>query len=358
VAVAPDAEKTAGNGQRAPMAITVAGLTKNYGEIEAVRGIDFEVPTGETFGFLGPNGAGKSTTIKILCTLARPTSGTARVAGHDVTTERDRVRRNIGLVFQDTTLDNYLTGAQNLRFHAELYGVPAAAVAPRMQQVMEMVGLWDRRDAPARTFSKGMRQRLAIARALIHDPPVLFLDEPTANLDPEGARTVRDFLLELRRERRTILLSTHLLDEADRICDRVGVLHTRLLAAGPPSELRAGRPGHVTRVQLAELTDAVVTAARAVAAGPVEVTSGATSSATGGPAGGTVAVPVGDPGRDNPALVAAIVAAGGRIRFVTEATTSLEEAYLTLLGGAGSTEPRVTQLEGTQLEGTKPGGPQ
>jgi len=203
-----------------------------------------------------------------------------------------------------------------------------------------------------------MRQRLAIARALIHDPPVLFLDEPTANLDPEGARTVRDFLLELRRERRTILLSTHLLDEADRICDRVGVLHTRLLAAGPPSELRAGRPGHVTRVQLAELTDAVVTAARAVAAGPVEVTSGATSSATGGPAGGTVAVPVGDPGRDNPALVAAIVAAGGRIRFVTEATTSLEEAYLTLLGGAGSTEPRVTQLEGTQLEGTKPGGPQ
>jgi ABC-2 type transport system ATP-binding protein len=208
-----------------------------------------------------------------------------------------------------------------------------------------------------------MRQRLAIARALIHDPPVLFLDEPTANLDPEGARTVRDFLLELRRERRTILLSTHLLDEADRICDRVGVLHTRLLAAGPPSELRAGRPGHVTRVQLAELTDAVVTAARAVAAGPVEVTSSATSSATGGPAGGTVAVPVGDPGRDNPALVAAIVAAGGRIRFVTEATTSLEEAYLTLLGGAGSTEPRVTQLEGTQLEGTqlegtKPGGPQ
>jgi ABC-2 type transport system ATP-binding protein len=149
--VAPDAEASAatagaaagGNGQGPPMAITVAALTKNYGEIEAVRGIDFEVPTGETFGFLGPNGAGKSTTIKILCTLARPTSGTARVAGHDVTTERDAVRRNIGLVFQDTTLDNYLTGAQNLRFHAELYGVPTAAVAPRMQQVMEMVGLWD-----------------------------------------------------------------------------------------------------------------------------------------------------------------------------------------------------------------------
>ena len=136
----------------------------------------------------------------------------------------------------------------------------------------------------------------------------------------------------------------------------LGVNETRRipLAAVPASERRAGRPGHVTKVQLAEVTDAVVTAARAVAAGPVEVTSGATSGATSG----TVAVPVGDPGRDNPALVAAIVAAGGRIRFVTEATTSLEEAYLALLGGAGSTEPRVTQLEGTQLEGTKPGGPQ
>jgi ABC-type sugar transport system ATPase subunit len=129
--VAPDAAKTAadGNGQRPPMAITVAGLTKNYGEIAAVRGIDFEVPVGETFGFLGPNGAGKSTTIKILCTLALPTSGSALVAGHDVVRERDAVRRNIGLVFQDTTLDNYLTGAQNLRFHAELYGVPPAADA-------------------------------------------------------------------------------------------------------------------------------------------------------------------------------------------------------------------------------------
>ena len=126
-------------------AISVSELTKSYGEIEAVRGIDFEVAAGETFGFLGPNGAGKSTTIKILCTLADPTSGTARVAGHDVVRERDTVRRNIGLVFQDTTLDNYLTGEQNLRFHADLYGVPKAAFGPRLRQVLEMVGLWDRR---------------------------------------------------------------------------------------------------------------------------------------------------------------------------------------------------------------------
>jgi ABC-2 type transport system ATP-binding protein len=147
-------------------AISVGALTKRYGEIEAVRGIDFEVAAGETFGFLGPNGAGKSTTIKILCTLADPTSGTARVAGHDVVSERDTVRRNIGLVFQDTTLDNCLTGEQNLRFHADLYGVPKAAFAPRLRQVLEMVGLWDRRGSVVATYSGGMQRRLEIARGL------------------------------------------------------------------------------------------------------------------------------------------------------------------------------------------------
>jgi len=335
-------------------------LTRTFGGTTAVDRLTLTIAEGEVFGLLGPNGAGKTTTVRMLSGLIGRTSGDATVAGFRLSDPGSarKLRGAIGLLPEEPGLYPDLSAARTLDFYGRLYQVPAALRADRTEKLLTLLGLWDRRDAPARTFSKGMRQRLAIARALIHDPPVLFLDEPTANLDPEGARTVRDFLLELRRERRTILLSTHLLDEADRICDRVGVLHTRLLAAGPPSELRAGRPGHVTRVQLAELTDAVVTAARAVAAGPVEVTSGATSSATSSPAGGTVAVPVGDPGRDNPALVAAIVAAGGRIRFVTEATTSLEEAYLTLLGGAGSTEPRVTQLEGTQLEGTKPGGPQ
>ena len=231
MAVAPDAERTAapagaagGNGQGPPAAITVAGLTKNYGEIEAVRGIDFEVRTGETFGFLGPNGAGKSTTIKILCTLARPTSGTARVAGHDVTAERDAVRRNIGLVFQDTTLDNYLTGAQNLRFHAELYGVPSAAVAPRMQQVMEMVGLWDRRDSLVMTYSGGMQRRLEIARGLLHAPRVLFLDEPTVGLDPQTRTSIWEYINELKaREDITIFLTTHYMDEAEH-CDRIAII--------------------------------------------------------------------------------------------------------------------------------------
>jgi ABC-2 type transport system ATP-binding protein len=236
---ASDAEGP-GNGQRPPLAITVAGLTKNYGEIEAVRGIDFEVPTGETFGFLGPNGAGKSTTIKILCTLARPTSGSARVAGHDVTAERDAVRRNIGLVFQDTTLDNYLTGAQNLRFHADLYGVPAAAVAPRMRQVMEMVGLWDRRDSLVMTYSGGMQRRLEIARGLLHAPRVLFLDEPTVGLDPQTRTSIWEYINELKaREDITIFLTTHYMDEAEH-CDRIAIIdHGKIVAIDTPEALKA-----------------------------------------------------------------------------------------------------------------------
>src|SRR5438128_2035185 len=237
---APDAEGT-GNGQRPPPAITVAGLTKNYGEIEAVRGIDFEVPVGETFGFLGPNGAGKSTTIKMLCTLARPTSGSARVAGHEVTSERDAVRRNIGLVFQDTTLDNYLTGAQNLKFHAALYGVPAAAVEPRMRQVLEMVGLWERRDSIVMTYSGGMKRRLEIARGLLHAPHVLFLDEPTVGLDPQTRLHIWNYINELkRREQITMFLTTHYMEEAE-FCDRIAIMDNGVIVVtGTPEELKAG----------------------------------------------------------------------------------------------------------------------
>jgi ABC-2 type transport system ATP-binding protein len=234
----PAAQQADGH-QRRP-AITVAGLTKNYGDIEAVRGIDFEVLVGETFGFLGPNGAGKSTTIKMLCTLARPTSGSARVAGHEVTSERDAVRRNIGLVFQDTTLDNYLTGAQNLKFHAALYGVPAAAVEPRMRQVLEMVGLWDRRDSIVMTYSGGMKRRLEIARGLLHAPHVLFLDEPTVGLDPQTRVSIWEYINDLKsREDITIFLTTHYMDEAEH-CDRIAIIdHGQIVAIDTPEALKA-----------------------------------------------------------------------------------------------------------------------
>ena len=214
-------EASADSAPTATPAITVTDLVKTYGEVRAVRGINFQVAQGEVFGFLGPNGAGKSTTINMLCTLAKPTSGKATVAGHDVVTERDDVRRNIGLVFQDPTLDSYLTAAQNLKLHAELYGVQSDLVRPRMQQVMEMVGLWDRRDGTVGTFSGGMRRRLEIARGLMHSPRVLFLDEPTIGLDPQTRRSIWGYIRELQeREEITIFMTTHYMDEAEW-CDRI-----------------------------------------------------------------------------------------------------------------------------------------
>jgi ABC-2 type transport system ATP-binding protein len=227
-----------GDGERP--AISVRELTKRYGQVEAVRGIDFEVARGETFGFLGPNGAGKSTTISILCTLINPTSGQALVAGHDVVRQRDTVRRNIGLVFQDTTLDTYLTGEQNLRFHADLYGVPRAAVGPRMRQVLEMVGLWDRRESLVSTYSGGMQRRLEIARGLLHAPHVLFLDEPTVGLDPQTRSSIWRYINDLKqREDITIFLTTHYMDEAEH-CDRIAIIDQgKIVAIDTPEALKA-----------------------------------------------------------------------------------------------------------------------
>jgi ABC-2 type transport system ATP-binding protein len=205
-----------------------------------VRGIDFEVSAGETFGFLGPNGAGKSTTINMLCTLVRPSGGSALVAGHDVVSERDEVRRNIGLVFQETTLDGYLTAEQNLSLHAELYGVPRAAVAERMQQVMEMVGLWERRRHLVNTFSGGMKRRLEIARGLLHSPRVLFLDEPTVGLDPQTRSLIWNYIRELKSgEDITIFLTTHYMDEAE-YCDRIAIMDQgRIIVLDTPEALKA-----------------------------------------------------------------------------------------------------------------------
>jgi ABC-2 type transport system ATP-binding protein len=229
-----------GRGHAHPPAIVVRRLVKNFGDVEAVRGVDFEVATGEVFGFLGPNGAGKTTTINMLCTLAKPTAGSASVAGHDVVRERDDVRRNIGLVFQDPTLDGYLTAKQNLKLHAELYGVQSDLVALRMEQVMTMVGLWDRKDSPVATFSGGMRRRLEIARGLMHSPRVLFLDEPTIGLDPQTRRSIWTYIRELKeREEITIFMTTHYMDEAEW-CDRIAIMdHGQIVALDAPETLKA-----------------------------------------------------------------------------------------------------------------------
>jgi ABC-2 type transport system ATP-binding protein len=233
---------------------------KRYGEVEAVRGLDLTVHAGETFGFLGPNGAGKSTTIKILSTLANPTAGEAKVAGFDVVRQRADVRRNIGLVFQDQTLDTYLSAERNLRFHGELYGVPRAVIAERSKQVLEMVGLWDRREARVSTFSGGMKRRLEIARGLLHSPRVLFLDEPTVGLDPQTRLSIWNYLGELRqREAITIFMTTHYMDEAEH-CDRIAIINEgSIIALDTPDALKASVG--TDRVQITTADDEAAIAA-------------------------------------------------------------------------------------------------
>jgi ABC-2 type transport system ATP-binding protein len=223
-----------------PPAIEVTDLVKSYGDVEAVRGVSFTVPRGEVFGFLGPNGAGKSTTINMLCTMARPTSGTAHVSGFDVVTQRDDVRRHIGLVFQDPTLDGYLTADQNLRLHAELYGIDHGAIPARMDQMLEMVDLADRRDQPVMTFSGGMRRRLEIARGLLHSPRVLFLDEPTIGLDPQTRSSIWRYIRALQEsEGTTIFMTTHYMDEAE-LCDRIAIMDRgEIVVLDTPEALKA-----------------------------------------------------------------------------------------------------------------------
>ncbi|MGI8802993.1 MAG: ATP-binding cassette domain-containing protein [Solirubrobacteraceae bacterium] len=246
--------------ERSGPAIEVRDLRKSFGEIEAVRGVSFEVAAGEVFGFLGPNGAGKTTTINMLCTLAKPTGGSASVAGHDIVTERDDVRRNIGLVFQDPTLDGYMTAEQNLRMHAELYGVERGLIPGRMRQVLDMVGLWDRRDATVLTFSGGMRRRLEIARGFLHSPRVLFLDEPTIGLDPQTRSSIWRYIRDLQRaEEITIFMTTHYMDEAE-FCDRIAIMdHGEIVTLDTPDALKA-RVG-ADRVTIHTADDAAAVAA-------------------------------------------------------------------------------------------------
>ncbi|HZD69117.1 MAG TPA: ATP-binding cassette domain-containing protein [Actinomycetes bacterium] len=221
-------------------AVVAENLRKRFDELEAVRGVTFTVAPGEVFGFLGPNGAGKSTTISMLCTLLRPSGGRARVAGFDVTTQQAEVRRRIGLVFQDTTLDDYLTAEENLRFHAELYGVPRSSVGARLDRVLDLVGLAERRASVVRTFSGGMKRRLEIARGLLHSPRVLFLDEPTIGLDPQTRSQIWAYLDELRRrEAITMFLTTHYMEEAEN-CDRIAIIDNgEIVVEGTPDQLKA-----------------------------------------------------------------------------------------------------------------------
>ncbi len=219
--------------------IKVENLVKRFGEVVAVDNISFSVAPGEIFGFLGPNGAGKTTTINILCTLSKPTSGKATIDGFDVVRQQSKVRQSIGLVFQDPSLDERLSGLQNLRFHAMVYNMPASVREPRIEQVLKMIELWDKRRSEVRTYSGGMKRRLELARGLLHYPKVLFLDEPTLGLDPQTRKRVWEYILELRqREGITIFLTTHYMDEADK-ADRIAIIdYGKLVALDTPERLK------------------------------------------------------------------------------------------------------------------------
>ena len=230
--------------------IQVENLQKKYGRLEAVKSVSFEVDEGEIFGFLGPNGAGKTTTINVLCTLLNPSGGSASVNGYDVVKQRNEVRRSIGLVFQESTLDEYLTAEQNLLFHSYAYGVSKDIRDQRMKDLLDLVDLWDRRKGKTRTYSGGMKRRLEIVRGLIHHPRVLFLDEPTLGLDPQTRRYIWDYVEDIRvKENLTIFLTTHYMDEAEH-CDRIAVIDDgNIVAIDTPDKLKDGVGGDLVMIR-------------------------------------------------------------------------------------------------------------
>jgi ABC-2 type transport system ATP-binding protein len=238
--------------------IKSTSLVKRFGKLEAVKGVSFEVQEGEIFGFLGPNGAGKTTTINILCTLLAPTKGEAIVNGFNIIRERDQVRGSIGLVFQEPTLDDYLTAEQNLRFHAHAYSIPKETLEPRMKELLEMVELWDRRKEKIDTYSGGMKRRLEIARGLLHHPKVLFLDEPTLGLDPQTRSRIWTHIRELRKmENLAIFMTTHYMDEAEN-CDRIAIIdYGEIVALDTPDKLKDAVGGDVVTIKTEDNEKAV-----------------------------------------------------------------------------------------------------
>jgi len=232
--------------------IETKDLTKQFNGFTAVDHINISVKEGEIFGLLGPNGAGKTTTISMLITLLRPTEGTATVAGYDVKKDPDKVRKHIGVVFQDTSIDRYLTGYENMWLHGKLYNIPSNELKTRIKELLEFVELWDKKDVELRKYSGGMIRRLEIARGLLHTPDVLFLDEPTLGLDPHTRAHIWDYIKKLKKEKNmTILLTTHYMDEADKLCDRIAIIdHGKIIAEGTPEELKSSLGGDVIYLKL------------------------------------------------------------------------------------------------------------
>jgi ABC-2 type transport system ATP-binding protein len=301
--------------------IEVKNLTKKFGEVTAVDDLTFSVAEGEVFGLLGPNGAGKTTTIRMLCCLISKTSGEAQIAGYRTENSADSlaIRKLIGLVPDNIGLYEELSAYENLEYYGKLYECPESYRRERIEYFLKMMDLWEKKDLPVSDYSKGMKQKVAITRALIHDPRILFFDEPTVNLDPESARVVREFILKLKKEGKTIFINTHNLNEAQRICDRIGILKTKLLTVNTPEELEKRVWGSRTEIQVEQVSDQILAAVRKLNPKGLSVEEN------------KIILALADPQKENPDFVQAVVSAGGRIQYVTQLTAGLEETYLKVI---------------------------
>jgi ABC-2 type transport system ATP-binding protein len=298
--------------------ITTTNLTKSFGEQVAVDRLTLEIEEGEVFGFLGPNGAGKTTTIRMLTCLIAPTSGQATILNYEVGRDDQDIRRNVGILTETPGMYERLTAKRNLSIFARLYEVEN--VDYQVEKYLRFLGLWARRDDLVGEFSKGMRQKLAIGRALLHEPRVLFLDEPTSALDPEASRLVHDAINQLKGEGRTIFLCTHNLDEADRLCDRVAVFKTRLRVVDSPSRLRRQVYGRQVVFHLGQPADPFLPVVEGL---PYLGQSEATDN--------KLILALEEPEQHNPAIIRALVTAGADIQFVGELRYTLEDVYLQLI---------------------------
>lgn len=301
--------------------ITTQNLTKKFDQITAVENLSLEIPEGEVFGFLGPNGAGKTTTVRMLTSLISPTQGSAAVNGFQIGEQDIDIRRSVGLLTETPGMYDNLSAERNLEIYASLYEV--GDIKGQVEKYLRFLGLWDRRMDVAATFSKGMKQKLAIARALLHEPRTLFLDEPTAGLDPEASRLVREFILEIKQQGRTIFICTHNLDEADRLCDRIGVFKTRLLVVDSPVTLRRQVFGRKVVFHLVQADQALVDK---ITAHPHVSEANLIDH--------KIVVTIDDPEAHNPELIRILVREGADIQFIGELRRSLEDVYLQLVKNA------------------------